>query len=157
MERVNKILNNNIFKKCLLEIEEFEKERIFCKHDLNHFLTMSRLAYIMVLEQEIKIDKEVIYAVGLLHDIGRCLEYKEGIEHHKASVDISKNILKDCDFNEEERTFILESISSHRENKSLGIKNIFYLADKLSRNCIECKAKKECYWDDEKKNTYIKY
>ncbi|WP_055070813.1 HD domain-containing protein [Clostridium massiliamazoniense] len=157
MRRVNKILNNNIFKKCLLEIEEFEKRRVFCKHDLNHFLTMSRLAYIMVLEQKIKINKEVIYAVGLLHDIGRCLEYKEGIDHHKASVDISKDILKDCDFNEEERIFILDAIGAHRDSHSSGIKNIFYSADKLSRDCIQCKAKKECYWNEEKKNLYIKY
>lgn len=29
MRRVNKILNNDVFKKCLLEIEEFEKKEFF--------------------------------------------------------------------------------------------------------------------------------
>ena len=55
----------------------------------------------MVLEQKINLSKEVIYAVGFLHDIGRCLEYKDGVKHiklHRLSIDI----LKECDFNKEE-------------------------------------------------------
>ena len=45
----------------------------------------------------------VIYAIGLLHDIGRVEQYEKGIGHHIASFNIAKEILKDIDFKEEEK------------------------------------------------------
>ena len=46
--------------------------------------------------------KEIIYAIGLLHDIGRWVEYEGGEKHNKASYKMSLDILKECDFNKEE-------------------------------------------------------
>lgn len=157
MERVNYILKDKRYKLYLEKIKKHEENRIYCRHDLEHFLNMSRIAYIMILEKNLKIDKEVVYAIGLLHDIGRWKQYEEGIDHHKASAMLSREILIDSKFEEQEINFILEGILNHRALKEDSINDIFYKADKLSRNCIECLAKDSCNWKEEKKNFVIKY
>lgn len=157
MEKVNQIYNNEKYRKLLKELEEIEKNREFCKHDLDHFLNFSRIAYIKALEEKIDISKEVIYAVGLLHDIGRVMEYKEGIEHHKASVEISNEILKETTYTEEEKRLICSLINSHRTVQKDKLFELIYASDKLSRECYRCKVEKECYWEEEKKNMAIKY
>lgn len=157
MEKVNQIYNNPVYRKLLDELEYIEKDRVFCKHNLEHFLNFSRIAYIKVLEEKLNVSKEVIYAVGLLHDIGRVKEYKEGIEHHKASIEISNEILKETTYTKEEKELICKLIFSHREVKDDKLLEIIYKSDKLCRECYKCKAEKECYWEDEKKNKTIKY
>lgn len=157
MKRVNEILNNEVYKDYLNKLEKYEENREFCKHDLEHFLAMARIAYIKVLEEGLKYSKEVIYSIGLLHDIGRVLEYEQGISHHEASVIISKEILKEIDFTYEEKRSIIKAIENHRKQCDDPLSSIIYASDKLSRNCIQCKAIKDCYWSDEKKNLLIKY
>ena len=51
MERVNKIFNSTIYKEYLKRLEAYEEKREFCRHNLEHFLDMSRIAYMMVLEK----------------------------------------------------------------------------------------------------------
>lgn len=118
---------------------------------------MARIAYIMVLEENLNISKEVIYAIGLLHDIGRVKQYEEGISHDIASVEMSKEILKETNFTADEINIILSGIASHRKESDKRLEEIIYKADKLSRQCFNCKVKRECYWKDEKKNLAIKY
>lgn len=156
MKRVNDILNNEIYKNYLHRLDKYEENREFCKHDIDHFLAMARIAYIMVLEEGLNYSKEVIYSIGLLHDIGRVLEYENGISHHEASIEISKEILKDIQFSNEEKESILKAIENHRSEQNDQLSNIIYKSDKLSRNCYKCKAIKDCYWSDEKKNFMIK-
>ena len=157
MERVNKIFNSTIYKEYLKRLEAYEEKREFCRHNLEHFLDMSRIAYMMVLEKNLQYSKEVIYAIGLLHDIGRVEQYEKGIGHHIASFNIAKEILKDVDFKEEEKTMILEAIINHRNCESNDLNAIIYKSDKLSRACYKCKAAKECNWPLEKRNLEIKY
>ena len=156
MNRVNKILNNERYKRLLEEISELEKERIFCKHSLAHFLDVARIAYIEVLEKQLNYNKEVIYAIALLHDIGRVSEYKEGIPHNIASTLIAKDILKNIDFTEEQESQIIKCIEEHRTGSEDSLSHIIYKSDKLSRNCYNCNAVKLCKWNDEKKNKGIK-
>lgn len=120
-------------------------------------MDVSRIAYIRVLEEGLKYSKEVIYAIGLLHDIGRVLEYKEEIPHHEGSVIIAKDILKETSFTKEEKDEILKGIENHRKDSGDELSRIIYESDKLSRNCFSCKAEKDCYWSKEKKNFKIKY
>ncbi|WP_300382604.1 HD domain-containing protein [Clostridium sp.] len=155
MDRVNKILNNERYKKLLDEISEFEQDRIFCKHSLAHFLDVARISYIEVLEKQLNHHKEVIYAISLLHDIGRVLEYKEGIPHNIASAMIAEDILKGIGFTEEEENQIIKSIKEHRLKSEDSLSEIIYKSDKLSRNCFNCKSTKLCKWNDEKKNKGI--
>lgn len=157
MDKVNEILNNKDYRIFLEELSELEKERVFCNHTIEHFLDVSRIAYIRVLEEGLKYSKEVIYAIGLLHDIGRVLEYKEEIPHHEGSVIIAKDILKETSFTKEEKDEILKGIENHRKDSVDELSRIIYESDKLSRNCFSCKAEKDCYWSKEKKNFKIKY
>lgn len=155
MDNVNKILNNEYYKKLLLELRDLEKDREFCNHTIEHFLDVARIAYITVLEKSLNYSKEVIYAIALLHDIGRVLEYKENIEHHKASADIAKEMLKDTTFLKEERDLIIKCIKEHRGDSLDELSTIIYISDKLSRNCFSCKVYSDCYWDESKKNKEI--
>ena len=75
MERVNGILKDPLYRTCLSKIALFERDRIFCGHDMAHFLDVARLAYIFNLEENLGIEKEEIYTAALLHDVGRFVQY----------------------------------------------------------------------------------
>lgn len=146
MNRINKILNNSNYKFYLNKISVLEKDRIFCRHTMDHFIAVSRVAYIMCLERNLSIKKDIIYAAGLLHDIGRFLEYEFNIDHAKASAFLSKNILIEAAFDSIEIKLILNAISRHR-NKNLldtGLDWIIYEADKQSRPCNNCLSLSKC-------------
>ncbi|BFL47070.1 HD domain-containing protein [Lactonifactor longoviformis] len=160
MERVNRILQHPTYIDCLEKIRGYEEERIFCGHDMTHFLDVARLAYLFSLEEGLKIEKEWIYAAGLLHDIGRHVQYRDKTPHQKASVPIADGILTDCGFELEERRMILTAIIRHRDSTVQGEKNlagIIYRADKMSRSCFGCQAEAQCDWSPEKKNLILKY
>lgn len=159
MDRVNKILKNENFKKYLKKNKKCEKNRVFCKHNLQHMLDTARIAYIINLENGLNIDKEVIYAAALLHDIGRWMQYEKNIPHEEASVQLASPILQECGFSEKESQDIANSIYFHRdkEEKTEGLRNIIALSDKLSRNCLYCKSAAECNWSNDKKNNYLQF
>lgn len=157
--KINLIIENQSFKYNLNKIDILEKQREFCLHDMQHFLDVARIMYIISLENTLNIPKYIIYATALLHDIGRGEEYENGIPHNSASVEIAKNILFQCKYGSEEINEILKAIGNHRNNtenlKSLS--HILYMSDKLSRNCIKCLAIENCKWSVEKKNMEITY
>lgn len=158
MERVNRIWNHPVYQESLHKIQELEQERIFCRHDWQHFMDVARLAYIENLEQGLGISKEIIYAAALLHDIGRHLQYLEGVPHHKGGVRLAVPILEECGFRKEESILVLEAIGGHRDTETgskASLAGLIYRADKASRCCFACKAYKECNWSDEKKNKVI--
>ena len=155
--RVNSIINNNTYKEAIVKLEEYEEKREFCKHDMEHFMNVSRIAYIMTLEEGLNYSKDVIYAIGLLHDIGRVKQYEDGTNHDIASVEMSVEILKGTDFTKDEIDVILNGIANHRKESDNKLEEIIYKADKLSRQCFRCEAENECYWSKEKKNLKIKY
>ena len=158
MKKVNEILSNEKYINYVNEIEEFEKDRKYCRHNMGHFLDMARIAYILVLEEGLNYSKEVIYGIGLLHDIGRAEEYKNHVDHDEAGVVIAEEILKQTSYTDDEKKIIINAIASHGEKNSEDkFMEIIYRSDKLSRNCFECKAEKSCYWSKEKKNLEIKY
>ena len=153
-------MDHPTYRACLQKIEELEAERIFCGHDMAHFLDVARLAYIFNLEEELKIDKERIYAAALLHDIGRHVQYLEGTPHQEAGIPIARQILRDCGFFGEEEEDILKAIARHRDSSVKGeasLAGILYRGDKMSRSCFGCRAKEQCDWSQEKKNLRIRY
>lgn len=160
MDRVNQILVHPLYQECVEKICKLEKDRIFCRHNMVHFLDVARLAYVLDLEEQLTIPKERIYATALLHDIGRHIQYEQGIPHSKAGVPIAEKILKDCGFEETERTEMLTAIARHGDKTAAAEKNLnglIYRADKLSRSCFACPVEKECDWIAKKKNLQIKY
>lgn len=156
--RVQKILVHPAFKKSMEWIDILEKDRIFCGHNIAHLLDVSRIAWIDNLEQGAGFRKDIIYAAGLLHDVGKYLQYKEGIPHHISSAKLARHILAEAGFTEEENSEICQAILSHRdkaaaEESSLGW--LLYRADKISRACYACKASEECNWSEEKKTSGV--
>lgn len=158
MERVNQILEHELFDKCYKKIEKWEKKREFCRHNMEHFMAVARIAYIFNMEENLNIEKELIYAAALLHDIGRFKQYEDKTPHEKASLKYAPKILEDCGFSKEEIETISEVIGEHR-NKAIAqeqsFRGIFYRADKASRPCFACKSEAECKWKNEKKNLKI--
>ena len=59
--------------------------------------------------------------------------------------------------NNSELATILNAINNHRSDSDDELSILIYKSDKLSRNCFNCKAKEECYWDESKKNYSIKF
>ena len=157
MKNIDIIMNNSMYTESLEKLKKYEENREFCNHTIEHFIDVARIAYIMVLEEKLSVSKEVIYAIGLLHDIGRVRQYEEGINHDIASVEMSREILKETSFTEQEINIILNGIANHRKESDNKLEEIIYKADKLSRQCFNCKAEKECYWSSEKKNFKITY
>ena len=157
MKNIDIIMNNSMYTESLEKLKKYEENREFCNHTIEHFIDVARIAYIMVLEEDLKVSKEVIYAIGLLHDIGRVKQYEEGIHHDIASVDMSREIFKETSFTEEEVKIILNGIANHRKESDNKLEEIIYRADKLSRQCFSCKAENECYWSKDKKNFKITY
>ena len=157
MNNIDAIMNNKLYREALEKLSEYERDREFCNHTIEHFIDVSRIAYIMALEENLSVSKEVIYAIGLLHDIGRVRQYEEGIHHDIASVEMSREILKETSFTKDEVNIILNGIANHRKESDNKLEEIIYKADKLSRQCFNCKAEKECYWSSEKKNFKITY
>jgi uncharacterized protein len=159
LDKVNKILNNEFFKECLNKNINLEKHREFCKHDLQHFLDVARICYIMVLEKKLDITKEIVNATALLHDIGKWKQYSESVAHERASAEISGRILKECGYDDENIKIILSAILNHREdkNENINFDSLFYKSDKISRNCFYCNAEELCNWSKSKKNFNIRY
>lgn len=158
MKKIELITNNETFKKNIKKLQELESNRVFCKHGIEHSLDVARIAYIMVLENNLKIDKEIIYGAALLHDLGRVLQYEENIPHEEGSLILGKIILKECNYCNEDIDMILDAIKFHRKEESKNeLGKILYKSDKLSRMCFVCKSELDCYWDKKKKNFIIEY
>lgn len=160
MDRVNQILQHDMYRECLAQIRRSEQGRIFCGHDMSHFLDVARLAHLFNLEEGLKIDREKIYAAALLHDIGRHIQYMNGTPHQEASVPLAAKILEDSGFDKGEQEEILTAILRHRDKYVKEEKNlagIIYRADKMSRACYGCAARELCDWDDTKKNLVLEY
>jgi len=158
-DKIDLIIENQSFQYNLKKIEELEKHREFCLHDMQHFLDVARLMYIMNLENNLNIPKYIIYTTALLHDIGRGEQYKNGTDHNIASVLISKKILQQCKYGAKEIDEILAAIGNHRNNTEdfNSLSEVLYKCDKLSRNCVHCKSFDGCKWPREKKNLKITY
>lgn len=158
LDNTNRILFSDGYQGYLQDLHGYEKERIFCKHDLQHFIDVGRIFYIKILEEGLTYSKDLAYTTALLHDIGRVREHEDGVDHREASLAIAKELLPLTDFSQEEQDIALEAIAHHgKESSQNPFVALFYQADKLSRLCFQCPAWDPCYWSLEKKNHHLKY
>lgn len=145
MDRINRILKDPAYQDYVAKNEAAEVDRIFCGHDLTHFLDVCRIAWILNLERGLGLDKDEVYAAGLLHDTGRWQEYATGIDHAQASVNLAAPILDRCGYTPEETERILEAIGAHRKRDHASpLAQILFEADKKSRMCLYCDARGQC-------------
>lgn len=155
MERVNRILKHEVFQDNLEKIKKAEQKRIFCCHDMVHFLDVARIGMILNLQENLQIPEDLLYAAALLHDIGKHEQYSAGTPHEKASARIAPGILKDCGYTTEEIKMITDAILLHRTMdiaKEPDLNGILYRADKASRACFACAEEKNCNWKNDRKN-----
>ncbi|MGE5544430.1 MAG: HD domain-containing protein [Bacillota bacterium] len=159
MKRVDSILKDPVYVEYINHNMMAAKDDSFCKHDLAHSVDVARIAYILILEHHdlnyfIKdaglsgreAAKEVIYATGLLHDIGKWKEYEEGVDHAAYGARLARDILTRAGFEEHEIKIITRAIYEHRnisrDMSFLGER--MHRADNLSRACSQCEAKGDC-------------
>lgn len=158
MDKINQMIHNQNYLSHIEKISEWEKDREFCRHNTAHFLDVARIAMIINTQDNYGIDKELIYAAALLHDIGRWQQYETGEDHALASAKLAPAILEECGFSDAESKQIVSAIATHRESSVKDEKNLnglLYRADKLSRPCYFCGQEKNCNWKGEKKNMEI--
>ena len=158
MKRVHAILDAPLYRRCYARLEELERERIFCCHQMPHLLDVARIAYILNMEQDLGFEKEVIYAAAVLHDIGKYAQYEDGTPHEQSGEKIAAEILDslpdDAAFSEEEKRMILTAIRGQRKLRedAKPLERLLYTSDKASRMCFACPAESECDWSSDKKN-----
>lgn len=158
MERVDRILHHPEFRRRLAQLEELERDRVFCRHGLDHLLAVARLMLILSREQGSGIPKELLYAAALLHDVGRGAQYCTGVPHAEAGLPIAEGILTGCGFDGEERREILNAIAAHSDGADdAPLSRLLYRADKLSRPCYACPAADRCNWPRREKNLTLEY
>jgi len=172
-DRIRRIMDDPRFRRELRKTEQLEKDRVFCRHDWQHLLDTARIMQILCLRESLPVQSDLIYAAALLHDIGRARQYEDGTPHDIAGVQIAGPILADCGYTAAETDLILYAVGSHRLHAALTaesdpvsdsgnaeypehVKNrfaqIMYAADKKSRPCYLCNARKDCNWPEERKN-----
>lgn len=146
LPRVNRILGDEEYLKYIHEIEELERDRIFCRHNMEHFLNVARIACLLDHEDSYDVSKpvdshdalkpagspdtskpigshgtsswaEIIYATALLHDIGRGQEYLTGVRHEEESARLAPPIIRRAGFNDEEEGLIISAIANHRNKE----------------------------------------
>ena len=172
LDLCDKLIRDDEYRNRYDRIQDAEQNRIYCRHDMEHFLNVARLAYIDSIEQQLHIDKELIYLCALLHDMGRADEYEQGISHHEASVAYAGEILLRLGTDKSTIQAVCAAISHHGKrinlqeidqdekqwntttDKQLAI--LIARADQMSRNCYICNQKDSCKWNENEKNTNIK-
>jgi len=160
MDRIDRIIHDPSYVEHINRISLLEEDRIYCHHDMVHFLDVARIATILAFEEKLTIKRDIIYAAALLHDIGRDEQYNSGIEHEKASCLIAPSILERAGYNSDEILLISEAIREHGNEKIKSQSNligIIYRADKLSRKCYMCSAADTCHKREDKRNKRIVY
>lgn len=149
MPRVNRLIQHELYNQYYRKNEEAEAKRIYCRHGADHGLSVARISYIYLFERnEISLGKEVIYAAGLLHDIGRWVEYETKEDHAQVSARLARPILRDCGFKDQEIELILQAILEHRRKPDEALSLLgqaLAQADDWSRDCKNCQSKMTCY------------
>jgi putative nucleotidyltransferase with HDIG domain len=156
--RIRAILDNEQFQTALRQLEELERDRIYCKHGLSHLLDTARIAALMAVDSGADYPRDVIYAAALLHDIGRIEQYTNGIPHAQAGVPMAKEILQHTAFTPEECEEILQAVGGHRTDCAAHeLTRLLGEADHRSRMCFACAAQATCKWAPEKRNHTVLY
>lgn len=159
LKRIDLLLSDSLYNEYLQRNAVEEMEPKFCRHDINHHFDVARITFILMLEnndlehflRESKINsrlaaKEVIYAAGLLHDIGKWKEYRDGEEHASYSASLARGLLPRALFTPDETEIICQAIYEHRNisNDMSFLGERLYRANNLSRICSRCVSKEQC-------------
>ncbi len=163
MKRISeRVFEHSTYQKRLKELEAFEENRNFCKHDLEHFREVGRIATSVARENGLQMSSDLIMTASLLHDMGRVEQYKQGISHAEASVAFAREILLSLLVDENEIQCICDAIGKHSRrqcaskrfcdvNQLQTLGELLSYADQFSRKCYACSAIMDCKWKNEEK------
>ncbi len=160
LKLANRILKNERYLKIVEHIKELESDRIFCRHDIEHFLDVARIAAMMDNDHNTGISRDLIYSAALLHDIGRAKQYETGIAHEAAGIPIAEEILHECGAKESDIGLITDAIREHGNEavkNENNLRGLLYRADKASRKCFSCDAAGSCHKAPPKRVMEIMY
>lgn len=153
LARADKIVKHALFNEAIHLISHEEKDRVYCRHGLPHLMDVARIGCLLIVERELGIKADVMYAAALVHDLGRAMEYKDGTPHDQGSVIYAQTILPECGYKDNEVAQIVMAVAAHRiENSGMPLAEVLYEADKKSRLCFACEARDTCKWTEEKMN-----
>lgn len=172
MKYVEALWREEDFLSRLKRLNALEADRVYCRHDLEHFLSTARIAWIFVLEHGFSLEKEQVYLAALLHDLGRVEEYERKISHDEASVAFAGGILRRLGYDKEKTEDVCFAIGAHRKRKAFShlrddfkaapkqwrreqLAEALAMADQLSRNCFLCPKSSSCKWREEEKTKGI--
>lgn len=163
MPRVDAVWLHPAFQCALRWVESLERDRAFCRHGAGHLMDTARIMWIMNLEQGLGLDREVVYATALLHDVGKAAQYSCGEPHEVVGARLAESILTGPSgvgsFSAAERGAIVGAIRAHRRLRpdAQPLERLLFQADKASRACFACPAevREACSWPDAKKNLGI--
>jgi hypothetical protein len=86
------------------------------------------------------------------------MEYRDGVPHEEAGVQLANGLLKRAGFRDDETGAILEAIGGHRDGASASaLAGLLYRADKLSRNCVSCTAIGTCKHFQNREQPFLNY
>lgn len=163
MKRISeRVFEHSAYQKKIKELEAIEENRIFCKHDLEHFQEVGRIATLVAKENGLPMSSDLIMTASLLHDMGRVEQYKQGISHAEASVAFAREILLSLLVDEHEIQCICDAIGEHSRrqcaskrfrdaNQLRTLGELLSYADQFSRKCYACSAINDCKWKKEEK------
>ncbi len=171
MPRLERLCGHPLYKREMQALEIYERGREFCRHGWDHLLDVARIAYILALEQQLDIPKDVVYGMAFIHDIGRAAQYRDGTDHALAGKRLAQQILPEAGYSSEEAGWICGAVAGHRSTQKTDgmqaemmpkdpawkLAEILYQADKLSRRCYDCPASGACYWPEDRKIQTIIY
>lgn len=148
------ILHDCEFRELLRKINKAEADRIYCKHGIEHLMDTARAGYIINLENNLGIPKEIVYGAALMHDIGRWAQYAGLAEHHIAGAEVAERILPRCGYTAEETALIADAVRQHRRSaeKIETLSDVIAEADNRTRMCMLCAAADTCKWLEADRN-----
>lgn len=164
MPRIDAVWGSALYQREYQRLEELERDRVFCRHGVRHLLDCARVMWILNLERGLGLDREVVYAAALLHDIGKATQYETGEPHDAVGERLAREILSalpvEYAFSAEEVDAICTAIRGHRHlrDNAEPLEQLLYQADKASRACFACppEVRTACSWGDAKKNLDIR-
>ena len=157
MPLVERLVRHPLFREKMSQIEELERDRDFCCHGWEHCLAVARAAALLNEEQQLGYPKQMLYALALIHDLGRAEQYINGTPHEEAGVRIARRLLEESGFDSQQIKQMLPAVRHHRNDgqEMDELTGLLVQADKQTRLCFACSARESCKWPDWKKNLTI--
>lgn len=155
MFRLERLTEHPQFCSWMERLETLEQNRIYCRHGWEHCMAVARTLVLLNEERGLGYPKELLYALALLHDIGRVEQYENGTAHDEAGSRMAEKVLPDCGFKEAEIQEIIAAIGGHRSGQKSRLSKLLMEADKRTRLCFACGARSTCKWQKEKQNAMV--